>query len=218
MNKFFVEEPKNMIINLIISFVVILATVAFAGLSGSDLVIQTAWYILIIHWIAFLPALIFKTEKFYDLTGSICYAFGSVFVYYQTYGATFSLSLFISIAVLIWTIRLGSFLLKRVLDAGEDKRFRTIKKSPTQFFMTFNLFLFIILFLSLLTISILLTNNVDNYFRITIFFIGMSILLFHLIFQIKNLNVSSTISALKTFKSNRNSGFIVVLTLIGISI
>ena len=50
MNKFFVEEPKNMIINLIISFVVILATVAFAGLSGSDLVIQTAWYILIIHW------------------------------------------------------------------------------------------------------------------------------------------------------------------------
>ena len=80
------------------------------------------------------------------------------------------------------------------------------------------LFLFIILFLSLLTISILLTNNVDNYFRITIFFIGMSILLFHLIFQIKNLNVSSTISALKTFKSNRNSGFIVVLTLIGISI
>ena len=96
MNKFFVEEPKNMIINLIISFVVILATVAFAGLSGSDLVIQTAWYILIIHWIAFLPALIFKTEKFYDLTGSICYAFGSVFVYYQTYGATFSLSLFIN--------------------------------------------------------------------------------------------------------------------------
>ena len=139
MNKFFVEEPKKMIINLIISFVVILATVAFAGLSGSDLVIQTAWYILIIHWIAFLPALIFKTEKFYDLTGSICYAFGSVFVYYQTYGATFSLSLFISIAVIIWTIRLGSFLLKRVLDAGEDKRFRTIKKSPTQFFMTFNL-------------------------------------------------------------------------------
>ena len=139
MNKLFVEKPKNMIINLIISFVVILATVAFAGLSGSDLVIQTAWIILIIHWVAFLPALIFKTEKFYDLTGSICYAFGSVFVYYQTYGATFSLSFFISIAVLIWTIRLGSFLLKRVLDAGEDKRFRTIKTSPTQFFMTFNL-------------------------------------------------------------------------------
>ena len=139
MNKLFVEKPKNIIINLIISLGVILATIAFAGLSGSDLVIKTAWYILIIHWVAFIPALIFQTEKFYDLTGSICYGFGSIFVYYQTYGSTFSLSLFISIAVLIWTIRLGSFLLKRVLDAGEDKRFRTIKTSPTQFFMTFNL-------------------------------------------------------------------------------
>ena len=133
------EKPKNIIINLTISLGVILATISFAGLSGSDLVIKTAWYILIIHWVAFVPALIFKTEKFYDLTGSICYAFGSIFVYCQTYGATLSLSLFIAIAVLIWTIRLGSFLLKRVLDAGEDKRFRTIKTSPTQFFMTFNL-------------------------------------------------------------------------------
>ena len=139
MNKLFVEKPKNIIINLTISLVVIFATIAFAGLSGSDLVIKTAWFILLIHWVAFVPALIFKTEKFYDLTGSICYAFAAIFVYQQTYGATFSLSLFISISVLIWTLRLGSFLLKSVLDAGEDKRFRTIKTSPSQFFMTFNL-------------------------------------------------------------------------------
>ena len=44
------EKPKNIIINLTISLGVILATIAFAGLSGSDLVIKTAWYILIIHW------------------------------------------------------------------------------------------------------------------------------------------------------------------------
>ena len=42
------EKPKNIIINLTISLGVILATIAFAGLSGSDLVIKTAWYILII--------------------------------------------------------------------------------------------------------------------------------------------------------------------------
>ena len=46
------ETPKNMIINSAISLGVILATIAFAGLSGSDLVIKTAWYILIIHWVA----------------------------------------------------------------------------------------------------------------------------------------------------------------------
>ena len=106
MNKLFVEKPKNIIINLTISLVVIFATIAFARLSGSDLVIKTAWFILLIHWVAFVPALIFKTEKFYDLTGSICYAFAAIFVYQQTYGATFSLSLFISISVLIWTLRI----------------------------------------------------------------------------------------------------------------
>ena len=94
---------------------------------------------MVIHWLAFIPALIFKTEKFYDLTGSICYAFAAIYVYFQSYGMFLSLSLFISLAILIWTLRLGSFLLKRVMDAGEDKRFRTIKTNPTQFFMTFNL-------------------------------------------------------------------------------
>ena len=173
------EKPKNIIINLAISLGVIFATVAFAGLSGSDLVIKTAWYILIIHWVAYVPALIFQTEKFYDLTGSICYAFASIFVYYQTYGTTFSLSLLISIAVLIWTLRLGSFLLKRVLDAGEDKRFRTIKTSPTQFFMTFNLSALWVVICSLCALTAV-SNGVLNvepvfYLGLLTFIIGFSI-------------------------------------------
>tara|TARA_B100000123_G_scaffold64867_1_gene45685 strand:+ start:350 stop:1204 length:855 start_codon:yes stop_codon:yes gene_type:complete len=133
------EKAKSSIINIIISIAVIFATLGFAELSGSELVVKTAWYVLVIHWLAFIPALIFKTEKFYDLTGSICYAFSAIYVYLQSYGMFLSLSLFISLAILIWTLRLGSFLLKRVMDAGEDKRFRTIKTNPTQFFMTFNL-------------------------------------------------------------------------------
>ena len=133
------EKAKSSIINIIISIAVIFATLGFAELSGSELVVKTAWYVLVIHWLAFIPALIFKTEKFYDLTGSICYAFAAIYVYFQSYGMFLSLSLFISLAILIWTLRLGSFLLKRVMDAGEDKRFRTIKTNPTQFFMTFNL-------------------------------------------------------------------------------
>ena len=133
------EKAKSSIINIIISIAVIFATLGFAELSGSELVVKTAWYVLVIHWLAFIPALIFKTEKFYDLTGSICYAFSAIYVYIQSYGMFLSLSLFISLAILIWTLRLGSFLLKRVMDAGEDKRFRAIKTNPTQFFMTFNL-------------------------------------------------------------------------------
>ena len=39
----------------------------------------------------------------------------------------------------IWTIRLGLFLFMRIHKAGEDKRFRSIKTSASQFFMTFTL-------------------------------------------------------------------------------
>ena len=36
---------------------------------------------------------------------------------------------------MLWAIRLGSFLFTRIQKSGEDKRFNTIKPSPTRFFM-----------------------------------------------------------------------------------
>jgi steroid 5-alpha reductase family enzyme len=39
----------------------------------------------------------------------------------------------------MWAIRLGSFLFIRIKKAGEDIRFREIKKSPSRFFMTWTL-------------------------------------------------------------------------------
>ena len=50
-------------------------------------------------------------------------------------GASIAIVLFIS----LWAIRLGSFLFSRIHKDGEDKRFRTIKPSATQFFMTWTL-------------------------------------------------------------------------------
>ena len=38
-----------------------------------------------------------------------------------------------------WAARLGSFLFMRIHKDGEDKRFRTIKTSASQFFMTWTL-------------------------------------------------------------------------------
>ena len=43
------ERDRNIIINLTFSLGAILATIAFAGLSGSDLVIKAAWYLSLIH-------------------------------------------------------------------------------------------------------------------------------------------------------------------------
>jgi steroid 5-alpha reductase family enzyme len=41
--------------------------------------------------------------------------------------------------IIIWATRLGSFLFIRIKKAGEDIRFREIKKSPSRFFMTWTL-------------------------------------------------------------------------------
>ena len=193
------RKTKETTINLLISLVVIFATISFAKLSGSEVVMKAAWYVLVIHWIAFMPAIFFKTEKFYDLTGSICYAFSAIFVYIQTYGISFSLSLFISLAVLVWTLRLGGFLLIRVLDAGEDKRFRTIKTNPTQFFMTFNLSALWVVICSLCA----LTAVSNGVFEVSpIFYLGLLVFIVGFLIEVIADNQKTSFRAIP---ENRNS-------------
>ena len=82
----------------------------------------------VIQWLAFIPSYIFKTEKFFDITGSITYA--TVVIIAIILGPAINLrSILLMVLVLIWTSRLGIFLLKRILKAGDDKRFDEIKKS-----------------------------------------------------------------------------------------
>ena len=96
----------------------------------------------VIQWIAFLPAYIFQTEKFYDLTGSLTYL--TVVWYALTFSSNHFSDLSISnitivLLITFWALRLGSFLFMRIHKDGEDKRFRSIKPSATQFFMTWTL-------------------------------------------------------------------------------
>ena len=107
---------------------------------GNELVQNIVLLVYIIQWVAFIPAYIFQTEKFFDLTGSITYS--SVFIYciYLTTSGDLNWgSLVISILVILWAGRLGTFLFTRIAKDGEDKRFRTIKPDIAQFFMTWTL-------------------------------------------------------------------------------
>lgn len=110
-------------------------------LSGVNLVGHLLVMIFVIQWIAYVPAFIFKTEKFYDLTGSLTYTAAILFALYST-STSQSLdlgSLIIGAAIIIWALRLGSFLFIRVLKDKKDGRFDTIKTSFSQFFMTWTL-------------------------------------------------------------------------------
>ncbi|MDB9908139.1 DUF1295 domain-containing protein [Gammaproteobacteria bacterium] len=110
-------------------------------LSGVNLVGHLLVLIFVIQWIAYIPAFMFKTEKFYDLTGSLTYIAAISFALYST-NTSQSLdlgSLIIGAAIIFWAVRLGSFLFMRVHKDKKDGRFDTIKTSFSQFFMTWTL-------------------------------------------------------------------------------
>ena len=127
--------------NILISVLSFVISYGIAHLTGSVIVKNAVLLAYVIHWIAYIPAYIFQTEKFYDLTGSVTYLSVVWFVFLSTY-QSISLNfgnLILVLLISIWTIRLGLFLFMRIHKAGEDKRFRTIKTSASQFFMTFTL-------------------------------------------------------------------------------
>ena len=108
---------------------------------GSNLVGQILVMTFVIQWIAYIPAFLFKTEKFYDLTGSLTYIGTILFALYAT-GSLANLTLgniLVGLAIIVWAIRLGSFLFMRILKDKKDGRFDSIKKSFSQFFMTWTL-------------------------------------------------------------------------------
>ena len=108
---------------------------------GSNLVGQILVMTFVIQWIAYIPAFLFKTEKFYDLTGSLTYIGTILFALYAT-GSFANLNLgniFVGLAIIVWAIRLGSFLFMRIRKDKKDGRFDSIKTSFSQFFMTWTL-------------------------------------------------------------------------------
>ena len=127
--------------NILISVLSFAFSYGIAYLTGSVIVKNAVLLAYVIHWIAYIPAYMFQTEKFYDLTGSVTYLSVVWFVFLSTY-KSISLNfgnLILVLLISIWTIRLGLFLFMRIHKAGEDKRFRTIKTSASQFFMTFTI-------------------------------------------------------------------------------
>eukprot|EP00924_Labyrinthula_sp_SR-Ha-C_P004686 snap_masked-scaffold_1-processed-gene-8.24-mRNA-1 protein AED:0.01 eAED:0.01 QI:0/-1/0/1/-1/1/1/0/268 len=86
---------------------------------------------------AYVPAYLLSTEKFYDLTGSITFL---TLAYKSFPFDTYTARNLINTSLLCtWTLRLGSFLVQRIIADGEDKRFKTMKLQPLRFFTAFTL-------------------------------------------------------------------------------
>ena len=91
-----------------------------------------------IQWLAFIPAYIARTERFFDLTGGITYITVAV-VGVVAVGSWEPRALIIAGLIIAWAVRLGSFLFLRVLRSGGDRRFDSIKRHFPTFLMTWTL-------------------------------------------------------------------------------
>jgi steroid 5-alpha reductase family enzyme len=93
---------------------------------------------MIIQWAAFIPSYITRSEKFYDLTGSLTYV--TVIIMSVLLAGRFDIqSLLLAGLVLVWTFRLGFYLFRRILRTGEDTRFKEIKQSAGRFLLAWTI-------------------------------------------------------------------------------
>ena len=94
-----------------------------------------------IQWVAWIPASIGKTERFYDLTGGLTYL---TVVGFSLWAGSQSeppslRELIVSLLVVIWSLRLSFFLYLRIHRTGKDGRFDQLKTSPIRFLVPWTL-------------------------------------------------------------------------------
>jgi steroid 5-alpha reductase family enzyme len=127
--------------NALIAFPVLILVsilIALAGSQGGTSVAGVPLFallvglIFLIQWLAFIPAYLLQTEKFFDLTGSITYISVIILAVFLSKGAD-GRSMLLSALVVIWAVRLGTFLFVRIKKAGKDDRFDELKPSFIRF-------------------------------------------------------------------------------------
>jgi steroid 5-alpha reductase family enzyme len=124
--------------------VVIAALFAFAGSQGGATVGGFPVFALcvllafVIQWVAFIPAYLLQTERFFDITGGLTYVTVAV-VAVALADARDARAWLLAAMVAIWAVRLASYLFLRIRKAGADKRFDEIKPSFPRFLNTWTL-------------------------------------------------------------------------------
>jgi steroid 5-alpha reductase family enzyme len=124
--------------------VIIAAVVAVAGSQGGSTVGGLPVFALcvvlvfVIQWAAFVPAYLRQTERFFDLTGSLTYIAVAIVAVVLSDGAD-ERSILLLVMVVVWAVRLGSYLVLRIRKAGADARFDAIKPSFPRFLSAWTL-------------------------------------------------------------------------------
>lgn len=148
------KQPKSWIFIIIILVCVILnQTIAYFATPRKVIEERTyflnilAFYTILVQWIVFIHAGGFfgneRTEKYYDLTGSITYLTTLGLSLYFSYATNKNINvrqIILSVFVAVWSARLGWFLFSRIHNTGGiDSRFTPIKLNRPRFMMAWTL-------------------------------------------------------------------------------
>ena len=82
-----------------------------------------------INWLVFIPSALARTEHFYDLTGGITYITVTAVAVYLS-DALDARATLVAAMVMVWALRLSTFLFLRISKSGKDSRFDDIKGRP----------------------------------------------------------------------------------------
>ena len=95
------------------------------GMNAFTFILIVAVFLQIIF---FIPSFLLKTEKYYDLVGSLTYIATVSLAYFSVENKTMIDSI-IYFYVMIWASRLGIYLFTRVRNVGKDVRFEKAKSN-----------------------------------------------------------------------------------------
>lgn len=93
--------------------------------------IETLAISLLINIFLFVPAYFLKTDKLTDFSYGLSFILLSVYLFLNS--AQTWVDTIVMIMVLIWAIRLITYLLVRIMKIGKDNRFDKIRNNPVKF-------------------------------------------------------------------------------------
>lgn len=137
------RKKSTLIIGPLIAILIGLGVAVAGGSTGTQIANVSVFLVcgLIafgINWLVFIPSSLAQTEHYYDITGSLSYI--SVIVAAIVFsGHLDTRALLAACMVLVWAVRLGTFLFIRIRQDGRDDRFDTIKVDPLRFFFAWTL-------------------------------------------------------------------------------
>ena len=137
--------------SIIVVIIVTAVAFAFGWYAGSPGIMvegYPAYFLCValamaINWAVFIPSAIAKSDTFYDTTGAITYATVTLvacYISWQHHGNLDLRTMVMAALVIIWCIRLGTFLFIRIhAMGGTDSRFEKIKVNPARFLVAWTL-------------------------------------------------------------------------------